>query len=166
MITTSSGKVITRVVVLYGGWSHETNFTAHPSVTRAYKSFNIEVIPMDIREPRFVELIQNAEPDVVFITNQGAYGEDGKVQGIFDILDIPYIGSGVCASAIGMNKFASKLVFQGLGLKTAKYVLFPFGSEPTYRELVHELGQKLVIKPIMGGGSFGMPSRIVCKDFQ
>jgi D-alanine-D-alanine ligase-like ATP-grasp enzyme len=66
---------IKRVAVLYGGWSHETNYAAYQSVIRALQSFDIEAIPIDVRDADFISRIQSVQPNVVFPTNQGVYGE-------------------------------------------------------------------------------------------
>ncbi len=155
-LTSGSGITIEKVTVLYGGWSHETNFTAHKEVIQALKSLKIQVVAIDVRVDNFVRKLVQSVPDVVFITNQGAYGEDGKLQGLLECLDLRYTGSGVCASAVGMNKYASKIFFEGLGVNVPKYVYVPIGHIPTFESLTNTLGDKLVLKPLMAGGSFGV----------
>lgn len=156
MITTSQGKTINRVGVLLGGWSHETNYSSHITVTRALLSLGLEVCEIDIRNEDFIDEIKRNHVDVAFLTTHGAYGEDGKLQGLLEIMDIPYVGPGVCASAIGMNKLASKLFFKGCGVNVAEFIYCPYGSSLNYTETVGMIGAPLVIKPTSAGASFGV----------
>ncbi len=93
--------------------------------------------------------------DVVFNGLHGEYGEDGRIQGLLDCFNIPYTGSGVLASAIGMNKVISRKLFKSRGLKIPKAVII----QNTSRDLQQNfkpLGKKLVIKPSCLGSSVGI----------
>lgn len=124
-------------------------------MTQALNHLGIDPTLLDIRAPDFLDRISSATSDVVFITNQGAYGEDGKLQGLLELLDLRYVGSGVAPSAIGMDKLASKLVFKSLGLRVPDYEFCSLGDHPSFRALSRNLGCPFIVKPLMSGGSFG-----------
>lgn len=155
-IITTKGDLIKHVVILYGGFSHEANFTAHEAVAKVLKKLEIKTSLIDVRDSDFVQRLLALHADVAFITNQGAYGEDGKLQGLLELIDLPYVGSGVCASAIGMNKLAAKLYFKSLDVQVADYHYVPLGSLPDYEVIKNQLGLPLIVKPIMTNGSFGI----------
>lgn len=109
--------------------------------------------------------------DVVWNALHGDYGEDGKIQQLFDQLGVRYTGSGAFASAIGYNKALSKQQFSNLGIRTPKHMLFPVympdidGDVNYYsqRSALHVLGQMpppWITKPVSSGSSFGIH---VCK---
>jgi D-alanine-D-alanine ligase len=95
------------------------------------------------------------KPDIVFVALHGPKGEDGTVQGLLEIAGIPYTGSGVLASALGMDKHRSRLIFQKYGLATPPYLLLHRG-EP-FRESLEvaagKFGLPLVVKPNDSGSS-------------
>ena len=94
--------------------------------------------------------------DAALIILHGPYGEDGTVQGMLDLLDIPYQGAGVLGSALAMNKLAAKQLYEKAGLRVPSYVCLsrrdPFDADACIRKL----GLPLVIKPVSGGSSIGM----------
>jgi len=112
--------------------------------------------------------------DVIINALHGDYGEDGKVQQLLELHNIPYTGSGPLSSAIGYNKFLSKQEFTKLGIKTPKHILFPAyqigfdGEKSKYafkkaREVWERLPPPWIVKPLTGGSSMGVH---VCKTFQ
>lgn len=96
--------------------------------------------------------LKDAEPDVVLNGLHGPWGEDGCVQGVFEVLGIPYSHSGVLASSLAMDKIKSKAVFSGVGLDVAKDVAV------TREEVAaaHPLKPPYVVKPVNEGSSFGV----------
>ena len=94
--------------------------------------------------------------DAALIILHGPYGEDGTVQGMLDLLDIPYQGAGVLGSALAMNKLAAKQLYEKAGLRVPSYVCLarrdPFDADAC----IQQLGLPLVIKPVSGGSSIGM----------
>ncbi|MCF8067979.1 MAG: D-alanine--D-alanine ligase [Desulfobacterales bacterium] len=94
--------------------------------------------------------------DVALIILHGPYGEDGTIQGMLDLLGIPYQGSGVLGSAIAMHKLASKLLFEKNGLPVPKDIILKKGDviDPVF--YLKALGLPLVVKPVQGGSSIGM----------
>jgi D-alanine-D-alanine ligase len=94
--------------------------------------------------------------DTALIILHGPMGEDGTLQGMLDLLDIPYQGSGVLGSALAMNKRISKQMFEKSGLRVPPYTVVSNGDPVTPQRIVHELGLPLVVKPVAGGSSIGM----------
>jgi D-alanine-D-alanine ligase len=94
--------------------------------------------------------------DVALIILHGVYGEDGTVQGLLDLLGIPYQGSGVLGSAIAMNKLISKQIYEKSGLPVPPYLALKRGDTINPEMLSERLGLPLVIKPVKGGSSIGM----------
>jgi D-alanine-D-alanine ligase len=95
-----------------------------------------------------------AEFDRVFIALHGRYGEDGCIQGALELMNLPYTGSGVMASAIGMDKWRTKLLWQAAGLPTPAWALLEAGTD--FAAVESQLGLPLFVKPAREGSSIGM----------
>jgi D-alanine-D-alanine ligase len=97
---------------------------------------------------------------VVFPILHGRFGEDGTVQGLFELLGLPYVGNGVLASAIGMDKHVTKTVLEGAGIPVAPWVTLTRAAWDRDRELwdrrVRSLGLPAFVKPARGGSSVGV----------
>ena len=98
--------------------------------------------------------------DVVLPLLHGPYGEDGTLQGMLELADVPYVGSGVLASSIGMDKHYMKLVLRASGLPVCRHVLVPPGQWEAQRQRVEaevsELGWPVFVKPARAGSSVGI----------
>jgi D-alanine-D-alanine ligase len=98
--------------------------------------------------------------DVVFPLLHGPWGEDGTIQGLLEMSDIRYVGSGVLASAVGMDKHYMKVVFQAAGLEVTPYVVIRdrdwIRDPDACREAVDALGYPVFVKPCRGGSSLGI----------
>jgi D-alanine-D-alanine ligase len=92
--------------------------------------------------------------DRVFIALHGRFGEDGTVQGVLETLKIPYTGSGVMASAVAMDKWRTKLVWQAAGIPTPRYHVLSPDSDLTH--VLDDLGLPLIVKPAREGSSIGV----------
>jgi D-alanine-D-alanine ligase len=102
-------------------------------------------------------LVQDApQTQAALIIMHGRGGEDGSMQGLLDILEVPYQGSGVLASAIAMNKELSKALYQMAGLKVPAALAFGREKTPTPQEIEATLGLPVVIKPATEGSSIGI----------
>ena len=108
--------------------------------------------------------------DIVWPVLHGPYGEDGKIQGLFEMYDVPYVGCNVTASAIAMDKVIAKNVFEHAGLKTVKYELL---LEKEYRddeerelERIEKLGFPMFVKPANMGSSVGISKAIDRKNLK
>lgn len=96
------------------------------------------------------------EIDAALIILHGPFGEDGTVQGMLDLLGIPYQGAGVLGSAIAMNKLAAKRLYAQAGLRVPPYLWFDRKAALDVDACIDRLGLPLVIKPVSGGSSIGM----------
>ncbi|TAL69724.1 MAG: D-alanine--D-alanine ligase [Bacteroidetes bacterium] len=97
--------------------------------------------------------------DVAFIVLHGKYGEDGKIQALLELRGIPYTGSNIKASAIGIDKLASKMLFLAAGISTPQWLTVrekDFGNYEYFEEIRSELGDNLVIKPNDQGSTIGI----------
>lgn len=144
-----------RVAVLYGGTSaeREVSLRSGAEVVRGLRAAGIDVLPMEVSDDA-VERLLAERPDRVFIALHGPGGEDGCVQGVLELLGIPYTGSGVLASALAMDKLRSKQIWQGMGLPTPRFALLQESSDWT--AIMAELGDRVIVKPAHEGSSIGM----------
>jgi D-alanine-D-alanine ligase len=113
------------------------------------------VLPLDVT-PDLVATLRAEKPDAVYIALHGKHGEDGTVQGLLELLGLPYVGSGVLASALAMDKVVSKVVFEAAGLRTPGWQALRSGGPVDIGAVIDELGGKLVVKPVSEGSSVGM----------
>jgi D-alanine-D-alanine ligase len=99
-----------------------------------------------------------AKPDVVFIALHGKFGEDGTVQGLLDLLGIPYVGSGVLASALAMDKVIARkvLIYEGIPVPKAFSIRRPFDMNETEARAADEIGSPAVVKPSRQGSTIGL----------
>jgi D-alanine-D-alanine ligase len=143
------------VAVLLGGKSaeREVSLKSGGMVLGALRSAGVDAHPFDPRE-RGLEALIAERFDRVFIALHGRYGEDGTVQGAIELLGIPYTGSGVLASALAMDKWRTKLVWQAAGVPTPRYELLTPSSD--FRAVVARLGLPIMVKPANEGSSIGM----------
>ena len=144
-----------RVAVLYGGISveREVSLASGQQVIAALRDAGFDVLPVEVG-PDLHALIAalSPKPDVVFNALHGRFGEDGTVQGVLDWLDIPYTHSGARASALAMDKLASRAVFAAVGLPTAPGLVVPCAA----LEAADPMPRPFVVKPINEGSSVGV----------
>lgn len=144
-----------RVAVLMGGCSaeREVSLRSGNAVLEALLRSGVDAFGLDLNEQAVAQLMAE-KFDRAFIALHGRGGEDGSIQGVLEWLRIPYTGSDVMASALGMDKYKCKQVWQGLGLPTpASSLLSPTTDAD---ELVAKLGLPLMVKPAHEGSSIGM----------
>jgi D-alanine-D-alanine ligase len=151
MSTNAFGKV----AVLFGGRSaeREVSLKSGAMVLGALRSRGIDAHPFDPQQRDLAALIAERF-DRVFIALHGRYGEDGTVQGALELLGIPYTGSGVLASALAMDKWRTKLVWQAAGIPTPRHELLTRASD--FNAVAARLGLPLMVKPANEGSSIGM----------
>ncbi|MEQ6887610.1 D-alanine--D-alanine ligase [Halomonas sp. CS7] len=144
-----------RVAVLFGGASaeREVSLKSGAAVLAALQRQGVDAIGFDPADGGLVGL-EALAPDRVFIALHGRGGEDGTLQGALQLLDIPYTGSGVLASALGMDKQRTKLVWQALGLPTPESVML--GPDADWQAVVERLGLPLIVKPVHEGSTLGI----------
>lgn len=151
-----------RVVVLCGGWSDErdVSITSGTECRRALLESGFKKVDLlDIAEDRFAEKLAGGNYDVAFPALHGRFGEDGCIQGMLEVMHIPYAFSGVFASAVATQKEAAKVLYAKAGIRTPRGVDLPAGTKLTQEQkdaLVSKLGLPLFVKPSGNGSSFGI----------
>jgi D-alanine-D-alanine ligase len=152
-----------RVAVLKGGRSleREVSLRSGANVEAALRRLGHEVIPVDAG-PGLVRTLRAERPDVVFVAMHGKGGEDGTVQELLEILDIPYTGSGVQACARAMDKVTAKAMFANAGIPTPPSFAFgesafrELGAADALTEIESRLGLPIVVKPAKQGSALGI----------
>jgi len=147
-----------RVALLMGGRSaeREVSLNTGAQVSSALFSAGFDVVEIDTGDDEFVTQLATAEADVVFICLHGRFGEDGTVQGLCELLELPYVGSGVLASALAMDKVMSKHFFACAGIPTPEYVVIHRGQDVNISAITAVLGSKSVVKPANEGSAIGV----------
>ncbi len=146
------------ILVMAGGWSREREVSLK-SGSAVYNALNKDKYKAEMFDPStgISSLIQAVkEVDLVFNLLHGRLGEDGSVQGLLNILKIPYIGSDVLASAVALHKGISKEICRAAGLLVPDAVLLTRGEEWSYGRISSRLGLPVVIKPVSEGSSIGI----------
>ncbi|MBU6140075.1 MAG: D-alanine--D-alanine ligase [Proteobacteria bacterium] len=145
------------VAVLMGGWNseREVSLRSGEAVFEALIKLGYKATKIDFSRKIF-EQLQEIKPDLVFNALHGQYGEDGRVQGVFDILQIPYTHSGIIASAICMDKVLTRKISATVGVKSPHYEILKKGEDAKNKEKIFSVGKPFVIKPINEGSSVGV----------
>ena len=142
-----------RVAVIYGGWSSErpVSLSSGRQMAEAARKAGYDVVEIDATR-ELARQLTDAKPEIVLNGLHGPWGEDGSVQGLLEIMGLPYSHSGVLASALAMDKLKSKAVYKQAGLDVAA------DRRVTRAEAAasHALKPPYVIKPVNEGSSFGV----------
>ncbi len=144
-----------KVGVLLGGRSgeREISLMSGNGVLNALREKGVNAHAFDTGQLNPTE-ITAAHFDRVFIALHGRFGEDGTIQGLLELLDIPYTGSGVLACALAIDKIATKQIWQSSGLATPPFELLSETSN--WAAVVAHLGLPLIVKPVHEGSSLGL----------
>ncbi|MFP5976432.1 D-alanine--D-alanine ligase [Enterobacter mori] len=151
-----------KIAVLFGGTSaeREVSLNSGAAVLAGLREGGVDAHPVD---PKEIDVTQLGAMgfDKVFIALHGRGGEDGTLQGLLELIGLPYTGSGVMASAISMDKLRSKLLWQGAGLPVAPWVAltrnaFELGLSDSVNTRIAALGLPVIVKPSREGSSVGM----------
>lgn len=153
----------TKVAVLMGGRSleREVSLKSGQRVADALGRQGYDVTTYDVDENLVASLKSNA-PDVIFIALHGKYGEDGTVQELLEILDIPYTGPSVYASIVGFDKVLSKMLFEEASIPTPQFFALSagtfkeMGASAILPDIVDDVGIPLVVKPAGQGSALGV----------
>ena len=151
-----------KVAVLFGGKSaeREVSVDSGNAVLEALLRSGVQAEAFDPKHRSVTELVNY---DRAFIVLHGRGGEDGQIQGTLEWLDVPYTGTGVQGSAIGMDKIKTKQIWQGTDLPTAPYRII--SKDSNIDEIVDSLGLPVIIKPVHEGSSIGMSKVEKKEDF-
>lgn len=144
-----------KVAVLMGGRSaeREVSLNSGAAVLAALLRSGVEAYAFDPAVQNLQAIVDDGF-DRAFIALHGRFGEDGTVQGALELLGVPYTGSGVMASALGMDKWRTKLIWQAAGLPIPDYVLLDEHSD--WQAVAKQLGLPLFVKPANEGSSVGI----------
>jgi D-alanine-D-alanine ligase len=144
-----------KVAVMMGGRSaeREVSLKSGAAVLAALRAHGVDAHVFDPQD-KALEALHAEGFERVFIALHGRGGEDGTLQGALDLLAIPYTGSGVLASALAMDKWRTKLVWQATGLPVPDYVVLDVGSD--FAAVAARLGLPLFVKPANEGSSIGI----------
>lgn len=142
-----------KVAVLMGGTSAErpVSLKSGAGVLAALRRQGVDAHAFD---PADQPLDALKGYDRAFIALHGRYGEDGTIQGALDLMGIPFTGPGVMASAVGMDKFRTKLIWQAVGLPVPEYAML--SADANFTEVEEQLGLPLFVKPVREGSSIGV----------
>ena len=160
------------VAVLMGGWAseREVSLSSGESCAKAIENAGYMVTRIDV-DRNIVEVLKELNPDVAFNALHGPFGEDGCIQGVLELLQIPYTHSGVLASALAMDKEIAKIIAKRYGVAVAESkVMTRFEAAQK-----HVMQPPYVIKPVNEGSSFGVlivksaeeetPAQLTSKDW-
>jgi D-alanine-D-alanine ligase len=146
-----------KIGVLMGGLSseREVSLASGNAVLKALREKGYDAVAIDVNRDAG-EQVRKAGVGVVFNGLHGKFGEDGAIQGLLEVMGIPYTGSGVLASAMGMNKIISKMVFKAHGLLVGPYMVVEAGKRELLNEAPSIVAYPVVVKPCSEGSSVGV----------
>jgi D-alanine-D-alanine ligase len=141
------------VAVLMGGWSNErpVSLSSGAECAAALRRAGYEVTEVDVGRNIF-NVLTDLKPDVAFNALHGPFGEGGMIQGLLELLELPYTHSGVLASALAMDKHQAKIVLKAAGVPVTDHLIAT--RQDVARE--HVMTPPYVVKPIADGSSFGV----------
>ena len=142
-----------KVAVLFGGTSAERAVSLN-SGSRVLAALQGQGIDAHAFDPASQPLDELKGYDCAFIALHGRHGEDGTIQGALEVMHTPYTGSGVLASALAMDKFRTKLMWQAAGLAIPSYVLL--NADTDFAAVEARLGLPMFVKPAREGSSIGV----------
>ncbi|MTI79614.1 MAG: D-alanine--D-alanine ligase [Firmicutes bacterium] len=153
-----------KIGVLYGGKSteREVSLRTGEAVYQGLLKKGYQVIKIDPADENFIDQIKNENIDVAFLALHGKYGEDGTIQGLLEILGVPYTGSGVMSSSVAMNKIATKKLLLADNIPTPGFCTYTkedvenMGIEQVTNEIVGKLSLPVVIKAPTQGSTIGI----------
>jgi D-alanine-D-alanine ligase len=144
-----------KVAVLLGGRSaeREISLQSGQAVLAALQESGVDAHPFDPAKESLDEL-RRQNFDRAFIALHGRFGEDGTVQGALELMEMPYTGSGVMASALAMDKWRTKLIWGAAGIQSPRFMLLSAHSD--FMAVAENLGLPLIVKPAREGSTIGL----------
>lgn len=142
-----------KIAVFMGGISSEREISlkSGKAILKSLIRQGYQAFPIDLTEENFIKVIMETEYDLAYLALHGEFGEDGRVQAVFDIIGKPYTGSGVTASAIAMDKIFTKIIAKNAGIRVAE----------TYTNIGQVEHYPVIVKPAKEGSSVGL---YLCKN--
>jgi D-alanine-D-alanine ligase len=165
VLSASDIAALGKVAVLFGGRSaeREISILSGSGVLQALQSKGVDAHAFDPAERSLAELAEE-KFDRVFIALHGRYGEDGSLQGALEQLGIPYTGSGVMASSVGMDKITTKIIWLANNVPTPKYAIIDDATD--LDKVVADLGLPLIVKAPLEGSSIGITKVTRAEELQ
>ncbi len=144
-----------KVAVLLGGRSaeREISLQSGQAVLTALLESGVDAQAFDPAQ-QSLEMLKQQGFDRAFIALHGRFGEDGTIQGVLEWLGIPYTGSGVMASALAMDKWRTKLVWQAAGIRSPRFEILR--EDSPFEQVAENLGLPLIVKPAREGSTIGL----------
>lgn len=146
------------LALLSGGVSSEREVSLS-SGKQVYEALDKDKYDIRLYDPKtdLEQLVKDASQiDAALIILHGPFGEDGTIQGLLDLLDIPYQGAGVMGSAMAMNKLLAKRLYEAADVPTPDYLSFAMNDSVDIGRIIDQLGLPVVVKPACAGSSQGM----------
>ena len=146
------------VALLVGGISgeREVSLASGEGAHQALAEAGFQVTVLDPADKEDLKKLIDGGFDVAFICLHGKYGEDGTLQGMLEMIGLPYIGSGVWSSALAMDKVKSKVFYQAAGIPTPPSVTLRYANPADIDMIVDSLGEHCVVKPATEGSALGV----------
>lgn len=150
-----------KIAVLYGGISNEreVSISSSKGIIQALKNNGHDVVSIDFH-PETIAEITALDVDLIFIGLHGKHGEDGAIQGLLDMLNIPYVGSGVLASALAMDKYKAKQMFATENIPVAQDARYRITKQTNIGKIATEINESFtfpfIIKPNREGSTVGL----------
>jgi D-alanine-D-alanine ligase len=141
------------VAVLMGGWSNErpVSLSSGTACAAALRRVGYRVTEIDVRRD-IAQVLTELKPDVAFNALHGTFGESGMIQGLLELMELPYTHSGVLASALAMDKHQAKIMFKAAGIPVTDHLIMHRADVAR----AHVMPPPYVVKPIADGSSFGV----------
>jgi len=157
-----------RIGLICGGFSSEYHISIKSAQTiQNHFPAHLECVLIQISRENWQERLKlENQIDAAIVYTHGDPGENGKIQAFLDMLQIPYINSGVLPSALSFDKWYCNQFLKGFGFEVAKSQLFHFGAQIDATALVADLGLPMFVKPSDSGSSFGISKVKSAKDVQ
>ncbi len=158
-----------KIALISGGWSdeREISLTSGRACETALRKAGFDSIDfIEVGKDDFASMLSQGDYDVAFVAMHGKFGEDGCIQGLLEMLHIPYTFSGVLASAACADKDVSKLMYREAGVPCPQGYVFESADKCTdevAHEIVQEFGFPIFVKPATNGSSYGI-TRVVQED--
>ena len=154
------------IAILMGGWNSEKDVSKNSGdavyealIELGYKATKVNY------DRNIAAVLSDLKPDVVFNALHGQYGEDGRVQGLLDIMQIPYTHSSLTASALCMDKVITRKICATVGIKSPEYHLIKRQDSLAHqKQIINKVGKPFVVKPISEGSSIGV--EVVLSDME
>ena len=147
-----------KVALLAGGTSgeREISLSSGRAAKLALEEAGFTVDMIDPAERAGIKQLIDGDYDVAFLTMHGKQGEDGTLQGLLEIIGLPYTGSGVLASALAMDKAKAKVIYKENGIATPPSIVLCAGDKYSVEGIIDEIGEHCVVKPATEGSALGV----------